>query len=64
MKQQDIEKLENYFIKKNRNFAIDGISRNTMKNELLLSDGEVEKYLKKRMFYSIGESNRAFNQDK
>ena len=53
----EIEKLEDYLIAKSKSYAVYGLSKNEIKSEFLLSDDDVDKYLKKRKFvYSIGES--------
>ena len=53
----EIKKLEDYLIAKNKSYAVYGLSKNEIKSEFLLSDDDVDKYLKKRKFvYSIGES--------
>lgn len=56
MELKEIEKLEDYLIKRNKSYAVDGISRNDIQKELLLSNDDVEKYLKRKMYYSIGEA--------
>ena len=53
----EIKALEDYLIAKNKSYAVYGLTRNEIKNEFLLSDDDVDKYLLKRRFvYSIGES--------
>ena len=53
----EIKKLEDYLIAKNKSYAVYGLTRNEIKSEFLLSDDDVDKYLKKRKFvYSVGES--------
>ena len=53
----EIKKLEDYLIKKSKSYAVYGLTRNEIKNEFLLSDVDVDKYLLKRRFvYSIGEA--------
>ena len=52
----EIKALENYFIKKNRSYAVFGLTRNEIKSEFLLSDEEIDRYLKRKFVYSIGES--------
>ena len=53
----EIEKLEDYLIKKSKSYAVYGLTRNEIKSEFLLSDDDVDKFLLKRRFvYSIGES--------
>ena len=53
----EIKALEDYLIAKNKSYAVYGLTRNEIKNEFLLSDEEIDKYLLKRRFvYSIGES--------
>lgn len=56
MEVKEIKQLEDYFIKKNQSYAIFGLSRNEIKSEFLLSDDDVEKYLKRKFCYSIGEA--------
>ena len=57
MQALEIKKLEDYLIKKSKSYAVYGLTRNEIKNEFLLSDDDVDKYLLKRRFiYSIGES--------
>lgn len=57
MQALEIKALEDYLIKKSKSYAVYGLSRNEIKSEFLLSDDDVDKYLKKRKFvYSIGES--------
>lgn len=55
MELKEIEKLEDYLIAKNKSYAVSGITRNEIKRELLLSDDEVEKYLKRKFVFSIGD---------
>lgn len=55
MEVKEIKQLEDYFIKKNKSYAIFGLTRNEIKSELLLSDDEVEKYLKRKFVFSIGD---------
>ena len=52
----EIEKLEDYLIAKNKSYAVFGLTRNEIKSEFLLSDEEIDKYLKRKFVYSIGES--------
>jgi hypothetical protein len=54
LKQQ--KKLEDYLIAKNKSYAVYGLTRNEIKSEFLLSDDDVEKYLKRKFCYSIGEA--------
>ena len=57
MQLNEIEKLEDYLIKKSKSYTVFGLTRNEIKSEFLLSDEELDKYLLKRRFvYSIGES--------
>ncbi len=57
MQALEIKKLEDYLIRKSKSYAVYGLSKNEIKSEFLLSDDDVDKYLKKRKFvYSIGES--------
>ena len=57
MQELEIEKLEDYLIKKSKSYAVYGLTRTDIKTEFLLSDDDVDKYLKKRKFvYSVGES--------
>lgn len=57
MQALEIKALEDYLIRKSKSYAVYGLSRNEIKSEFLLSDDDVDKYLKKRKFvYSIGES--------
>jgi hypothetical protein len=56
MEVKEIKQLKDYFIKKNQSYAIFGLSRNEIKSEFLLSDDDVEKYLKRKFCYSIGEA--------
>lgn len=56
MKLKEINRLEDYLIKKNNSYAVDGLTKNEIKAEFLLSDDEVEKYLKRKFCYSIGEA--------
>ncbi len=53
----EIKALEDKKKKKSRSYAVYGLTRNEIKSEFLLSDDDVDKYLKKRKFvYSVGES--------
>ena len=53
----EIKALEDYLIAKNKSYAVFGLTRNEVISEFLLSDDDVDKYLKKRKFvYSVGES--------
>ena len=53
----EIKALENYFIKKNRSYAVFGLTRNEIKSEFLLSEEEINEYLsKRRIVFSIGEA--------
>ena len=53
----EIKALEDYLIKKSKSYAVYGLTRNEVISEFLLSDDDVDKYLKKRKFvYSVGES--------
>ena len=56
MQEFEIKKLEDYLIKKSKSYAVFGLTRNEIKSEFLLSDDEVDKYLKRKFVYSIGES--------
>ena len=56
MQALEIKKLEDYLIKKSKSYAVFGLTRNEIKSEFLLSDDEVDKYLKRKFVYSIGES--------
>ena len=57
MQELEIKKLEDYLIAKNKSYAVYGLTKNEIKSEFLLSDDDVDKYLKKRKFvYSVGES--------
>ena len=57
MQELEIKALEDYLIKKSKSYAVYGLTRNEIKSEFLLSDDDVDKYLKKRKFvYSVGES--------
>ena len=59
----EIKALEDYLIAKNKSYAVFGLTRNEIKNEFLLSDEEIDKYLLKRRFvYSIGESIQILNK--
>ena len=59
----EIKALEDYLIAKNKSYAVYGLTRNEIKNEFLLSDEEIDKYLLKRRFvYSIGESIQILNK--
>jgi hypothetical protein len=55
MELKEIEKLEDYLIAKNKSYAVFGITRNEIKKELLLSEEEAEKYLKRKFVFSIGD---------
>ena len=55
MQLNEIEKLERYLIAKDKSYAVYGLTRNEIKSELLLSDEDVEKYLKRKFVFSIGE---------
>lgn len=50
MQLNEIEKLEDYLIKRNKTFAVYGLTKNEIKSEFLLSDEEIDKYLLKRRF--------------
>ena len=53
----EIEKLEDYLIKKSKSYAVWGLTKNEIKSEFCLGDEEIDEYLLKRRFvYSIGES--------
>ena len=53
----EIEKLEDYLIKKSKSYAVWGLTKNEIKSEFCLGDEEINEYLSKRRFvYSIGES--------
>ena len=56
MQALEIKALEDYLIKKSKSYAVFGLTRNEIKSEFLLSDDEVDKYLKRKFVYSIGES--------
>ena len=57
MDNSEIKALEDYLIAKNKSYAVFGLTKNEIKSEFLLSDDDVDKYLKKRKFvYSVGES--------
>ena len=57
MDNSEIKALEDYLIAKNKSYAVYGLTKNEIKSEFLLSDDDVDKYLKKRKFvYSVGES--------
>lgn len=56
MELKEIEKLERYLIAKNKSYAVDGLTRNEIKSEFLLSDDDVAKYHKRKFYYSIGEA--------
>ena len=63
MDNSEIKALEDYLIAKNKSYAVFGLTRNEIKNEFLLSDEEIDKYLLKRRFvYSIGESIAILNK--
>lgn len=55
MKLQEIERLESYLIAKNNSYPIYGLTKEEVINELLLNDDEVEKFLKRKFVFSIGE---------
>jgi hypothetical protein len=50
-----INRLQDYLIAKNRSYPVDGLTRNEIKSELLLSDDEAETYLKRKFIFSIGD---------
>ena len=56
MSDTEIKRLEDYLIKKSKSYAVFGLTRNEIKSEFLLSDEEIDKYLKRKFVYSIGES--------
>ena len=55
MEVKEINRLEDYLIKKDRAYAVYGLTRNDVKTEFLLSDDDVEKYFKKKFIFSIGD---------
>ena len=55
MEAKEIKQMEDYFIKKNQSYAVYGLTRNEIKTELLLSEEEAEKYLKRKFVFSIGD---------
>ena len=55
MDNSEIKALEDYLIKKSKSYAVYGLSRSEIKAEFLLSDDDVEKYLKRKFVFSIGE---------
>lgn len=55
MEVKEINRLQDYLIAKNRSYPVDGLTRNEIKTELLLSDDEAEAYLKRKFIFSIGD---------
>ena len=63
MDNSEIKALEDYLIAKNKSYAVYCLTRNQIKNEFLLTDDDVDKFLLKRRFvYSIGESIAILNK--
>ena len=50
-----LEKLENYLLQ-NRAYALDGLTRAELQKELLLDDEEMEKLVKRKKTFTIGEA--------
>lgn len=52
---KQLEKVENYLLK-NRAYALDGLTRAELQKELLLDDEEMEKLVKRKKTFTIGEA--------